>query len=509
MLIMRRSLGYFLAAAIIVGGPRPLGAGDSYYHTVCRPAISNLVELIYQRPIAIGCDLWDCWPAEALPSQLDWDIRFEGSAFESLELEFRDSPPPLPGLGLVGVEMTEKGFLVRPPGGRITHLPMMFDGGDPLLWPRLTPYDGEAEGVDAPSEGTLVIDQMHGAQIVSSWRLAYTIEPCLPPSAGLDAVQLITPDPSTRPSDHPVVLADLPSSAGCRDDATAENYSPIPGDQVPIGQASPPPSPPCPSEVAVLSKNHALSFEPGVNPPWTNGGEVHPVTLQPTISVDVSVWLVRTGANTCSSSTEEPTCWSGDFSYVNSLLTDNRVGVLLAGFATDLSGDSTAVSTIGSACDKVASIQSSSWYTPGRLNVYYVSGVAGGDGGTGLQCSDAPRAGPNIIFIGSAASASTLAHEIGHAYGLRPTGSGGHTNLFNPPQFSSSNIMWAGGGSGRDYFSLGQVFRMNVHPSSMLNVNCEPPWSTDPADCERRAPTRYCEPSQVDQSCPPLSLGPP
>ena len=36
----------------------------------------------------------------------------------------------------------------------------------------------------------------------------------------------------------------------------------------------------------------------------------------------------------------------------------------------------------------------------------------------------------NITFIGGNANLATLAHEIGHAFGLRPGDQGGHTNNF-------------------------------------------------------------------------------
>ena len=67
----------------------------------------------------------------------------------------------------------------------------------------------------------------------------------------------------------------------------------------------------------------------------------------------------------------------------------------------------------------------------------------------------------------SIANIATLAHEIGHAFGLRPANSGGHTN--GVAGFGDNNIMWGGGPPTRNVFSLGQAFRMNTHTETTMS----------------------------------------
>ena len=350
-----------------------------------------------------------------------------------------------------------------------------------------------------PSEGSIVISQVFGSQTVTSWLLDYEIFSCpISSGPGQDFIRLIPASGSTAATD-PIVFADLPSATGCRQDVTVQGYSNSFLDVL-VGDASPTSAPAgCASEVSVFSKDHAMWYEQNVSPPWTPGVNKHQVNLEPMIEVDVNIWLVRTGASTCSSDPDQPACWSSDLDFANDVFKNNRVGVKFKPHHKDLSGVSASATTIGTDCSTVVGIQSSNWYHDGRLNVYYVGGAIG-TGGRGWQCSSAQvRADSNVIFIGSNSKVSTLAHEIGHSYGLRPQHYGG----------SSNNVMYSGGGAERDTFQLGQVFRMNVHPGSMLNVNCVERWSTNSSDCERTGPTRFCEPTQVDGTCPVESHGPP
>jgi hypothetical protein len=196
------------------------------------------------------------------------------------------------------------------------------------------------------------------------------------------------------------------------------------------------------------------------------------------------------------------------------LFIDNRVGVRFVGRVRKLS-DVTAeaspeavvnagVSDDGIACLDLAPIQGKPYYTPKTLNVYYV-----GKPFAGRNCaikrvptictSSATAFAPgdaNINFIGTLHSSTTLAHEIGHAYGLRPAICGGHTK---PPKFGPDNIMAAGGGDERVSLTLGQVFRMHSHMDawggSMLIHNNIP-----------SAPARLCAPNVIGPACPALEV---
>ena len=103
----------------------------------------------------------------------------------------------------------------------------------------------------------------------------------------------------------------------------------------------------------------------------------------------------------------------------------------------------------------------------------------------------------NVTFIGGNANLATLAHEIGHAFGLRPGDQGGHTN--NLQGFDENNVMWGGGSQARSHFSLGQAFRMNTQADewggTMLIANGLRP-----------GPRRACPPQTTSDICPPLAL---
>jgi hypothetical protein len=83
-----------------------------------------------------------------------------------------------------------------------------------------------------------------------------------------------------------------------------------------------------------------------------------------------------------------------------------------------------------------------------------------------------------------------VAHEIAHAFGLIGSPDSGHVSV----GFDSDNIMQ--GGTGLSSFTLGQIFRMNVHKDSRLNKNGR-----------RTGPTEDCPWSNPgDRTCPKRDL---
>jgi len=494
---------------LLVVVPRLHAVSGEFAYSACTNTFAKLPELILPKPVVIGCDLPGCWPGDPAVGELTWDIRFTGSAFDELILE--STLPKDLELGFTGsTSSSEAGFVVKPGRGTIEGLPLSLEGNALVLTPKFKP-DGEAVlASEEGFEGFITIDQTLAGIVVSSWRWKYLIEPCpwLQAAPSQDRIKVSNP----LNNDDPVVLVDLPSVT-CRDDELFDGYEASPdGDSVFIGDAQPHPgSTECNSEVAVFAKNRRLSYEQNVDPPWTAAADVHHVTLHDRYQVTVSIWLVRAGADSCSTNNQYPSCWQDGLVYANTKYNENRVGVQFMASVQDLTGVNgnsvaSVANTIGNDCSTVEAIQSSQWYKPGRLNVYYVEAQLPSDTADhpSVQCGDAPRAGSNIIFVTTTADQATLAHEIGHAYGLRPAAPGGHVNYYaDSGGFGSgSNIMWGFGGSGRDHLTIGQVFRMNVHPASMLNVNCDSQWSTAAGDCERREPTRYCETTQVDVTCP-------
>lgn len=230
----------------------------------------------------------------------------------------------------------------------------------------------------------------------------------------------------------------------------------------------------CDWEVAIFSAHNAMALE-SVSTGTGTAGSVHKVTLQPIIKVPVTVWVVDRAA------------WArahDEMNNANLLYKRNKVGVQFVPTYRDISGANFApvnqgmgIGANGRRECKVALVKGSSFHTHKTLNVYYVNSDDAGDV-TGRNCAitqtppegecppkRAEKGDGNITYIGSSdVDLAVLAHELGHALGLRPGTCGGHTIDAEDkplPGFRLNNIM-AGLSSLRDHFSLGQIYRMNT-----------------------------------------------
>ncbi len=302
--------------------------------------------------------------------------------------------------------------------------------------------------------------------------------------------------------DNVVVMMDARTSTGagdCRNDRVVRSTG-----NIRLGNLLSPAG--CNSEIAIFSKNNAMLLETPVDT-WTNRPtDVHTATLEPIIKVPVSVWIAHAtpGAKTKAEK---------DMARANLLYKRNKIGVKFVATFNDVSGDANAVTTIGdgvlaptptniSCTDAITALQASAFYTANRLNVYYVNLVFTGRNcaikQTPQDCGNLagyPEADGNITYIGTAANRASLAHEFGHAFGLRPGPCGGHTDTV--AGFGPENIMWGGGDGNRNLFTLGQVFRMNTHTDqwggTMLIKNGL-----------RLGPGRPCPPLTTNATCPAL-----
>lgn len=246
----------------------------------------------------------------------------------------------------------------------------------------------------------------------------------------------------------------------------------------------------CSPWVAVLSANNAMAFDV---PAWTDGGDdEHLVKLLRLIDVPVRVWIANPAAADDA---------VDDMAYANLVYERNKVGIQFVPVFKDVPPESAAMIDDGIEftpdgsefrCRNLRAIQESRFYVGHTLNVYYVKKRAI----TGRNCAiTRPEGDGNITFIASAANRATLAHELGHAFGLRPADAGGHTS---PAEgFSARNVMTGNGTQTRDHFTAGQVFRMNTHVDrfggSMLIENGL-----------RTSPKLECAPLAVSQRCPAL-----
>ena len=460
-------------------------------------------------PIPVGCELVDCCPGCPGSGAFEWRINMDSRTFGEAELKFEGfSGEELRQLRLDGpVRLDGDRLRLRPGQTRIGGIP--YKQGEPVRVGLLRPI-AERMKAQPPRAGDGSTDQIRvtqhlGGFIVNDFDWRFYIRPCQrvpkPPLRLEDKLQILGLDLG----DEVVAMLDARRKTGCHDGgagASSEWVFASSGTSSFENLLNPGT---CNSELAIFSKKHRAHLERPVTT-WTNApGDVHTVTLQPLMDVEVHIW-VSDDATLAKAQTQIDTA--------RALYIENRVGVRFVGRVrklSDVTSDpnpeavvNAGVSADGLQCLELGPIQSKPYYTPKTLNIYYVGKPFKGRNCAIKRvptiCTSSATAFPpgdaNINFIGSLHSSTTLAHEIGHAYGLRPAICGGHTE---PPKFGPDNIMAAGGGDERVSLTLGQVFRMHSHMDawggSMLIHNNIP-----------SAPARLCAPNVIGPACPALEV---
>jgi hypothetical protein len=303
--------------------------------------------------------------------------------------------------------------------------------------------------------------------------------------------------------DNAVVLMDSRTFAGANWQCSNDTVLRTTGGDLAVGKRDAAGG--CNSEIAVFAAGNAMALS---FPGWSNAdGDIHTITMKPIIDVPVSVWVADAAAEA-----QAPL----DLANATWIYAQNKVGVQFVATFNNVYDNPNAVATIGKSCDSIGWIRMSAWYTPRTLNVYYVKTITlpaelasqrPDDQKTpGLTCDrfgdGSIKGDANIIFISQRGNLATVAHEIGHAFGLRPGPEGGHTNDSNNKfleGFDSNNLMAGGGPPTRSHLSLGQAFRMNTQADewggTMLIANGLRP-----------GPGRACRPLTTSDMCPPLAL---
>lgn len=323
----------------------------------------------------------------------------------------------------------------------------------------------------------VTVEQLIGQVVVNEYKIAYTLRWCYPwwwcyphfPTL-TDKIDLNNNDAS----DDTVVMMDSRRSSGCENDEIYRG-----DDIINVGSVLSPGT--CNNEIAVFSDDDAMQL---ITPTaWTNSlGDTQTVDLTPNrLQPQVTVWLVQPGA--------QPRA-QAEILVSDLLYNLNNTGT---GFLTNVNyqtvTNNTQINTITNTastvwntllCTTVGNISGNpAHFNNNQINVYYVDVAF-----TGWWCP-----GSNVIAIGTTAQPESLAHEFGHAFSLAHPGA--------LAGFGNDNIM-VGGGIGRSTFTIGQAFRINVDPASMLNANGT-----------RTGATRPCPHLFADKDCPAVSFDSP
>ena len=467
----------------------PVSAGRIDFNAVL--CVGEIVDFQPERSwVPVGCEVVDCCPGCPGPGLIDWRIRLTGGPLlEGVVLQFENlRPETISQLGIKGTGKWEgsslqvgkgetfiSGFRTDSPDAPPVAIPRLLINRESLrklkeseaaAYATRPQANAKPGDVSDAAKIEVTIEQLRGEYVINEARFAYSFTGCPPLQVQGDRIDL---DNNTS-DDRTVILLDARNGAGtCEDDEIWRGVDDINVASVLSNGA-------CNSEVAVFSDDNAMKFITPVNI-WTDPMvDRLRVVLAPILEAPVSVWLATGGTLARA---------QGDIANANLLYNANNVGISFNATFQDLSSRADAVTLIGTGCTNAGLIQPSAFFTPNRLNVYYVNSAF-----TGVNCTGA---NPNIQFVGTTANNQTLAHEFGHSFSLVPI-AGGHTNGL--AGFDTTNIM-QGGGAGRTHFSEGQAFRMNLNNTSTINVNGV-----------RTGPVRNpdCAPLTTSNICPRLAL---
>jgi hypothetical protein len=486
---MRSRIITFAGLMLLLGVP----ASHGFHLEIFRTHLPQLGFVLPEITVTVGCELRGCCPGCTQTDHIDLRIQIDDHITQKVSLRLEQmAPSDIAALKISGNAHREGNVVIATPGESLISgfsddptrpVPRMVAtvSLDPRRAVAALDAGGAAVSRDKRDEGKIEIVQLKRGRIVNSSSYRYqardaTLRVALGQShvassghqmavAERDRITLS----GNTGNDDAVIVADYRESEDCECDAVFRAK-----EAVDIGNARTYWR--CNSEVAVFTKEKAMSYETRVKSWHKQGGDVHDIMLQPIIRVPLNVFITRAGA------AEDV---AHDVANANYLYNRNRVGVQFEAHITDFSQDSNAVTLIENAACNVKQLEQPTFYVPGQLNVYYERNAF-----FPHTCNK----DHNVIRISLSANLASLSHEIGHAFGLLPFPAGGHADCVDG--LGNDNIMWSNGGlPTRSTFTIGQAFRMNVASTSQLNLNGN-----------RHGVTRNCLPLTIDRFCPILTL---
>jgi hypothetical protein len=337
----------------------------------------------------------------------------------------------------------------------------------------------EAERDYRTHEIRLLVEQMLGPVVVNEFSINYRIgfDPCDPDPENPEEDDFVDLN-SNDGGDQAVVLLDgrrrsLEGDTVCVSDMARRGSGLLGIGNMHQGIG-------CNEETVVFSDDDRMVLARPV-PAWIgSSGNRQSLTLSDRRLGDVTIWIMQPPF----SDTEARAI--ADLDRADAVFNGSNCGITFAPSNFTVNAEQDPGDPILNAnCGNAANLRSQIGFTENNLNVYYLNDP----GARGWWCPD-----EEVLIVGGTADNETLSHELGHAFSLGHTdGNGGSPVDFDgdgTADFSTSNIMW-GGATGRDTFSEGQCFRMNLNPSSALNDGVG---------------TRNCPDATISRQCPWLGL---
>jgi hypothetical protein len=274
-----------------------------------------------------------------------------------------------------------------------------------------------------------------------------------------------------------------------------------------------------PDVIGAFSVDNAARLDAGecdAGAIWTAAGaELRDEALAPLLTVPVVLWLTQE-LNSAEQATAtgqplEPLALA-ELGDATDLFNLNRAGVLFKVVdtkrlwslsAADQAAAHTAITApTGSIDDCAPALAGSSYFKPGKVNVYYVESLPI-TGAAGLTCR---RVDANIIYISNDdRGGTTLAHELGHALSLEHIGD--HNSGPWYVGIGNTNLMWGTESADRASLTLGQVYRANGDARSVLHrdqLRGGPRWVCECTFGQPGCETwlKYRDSTSIDGVCP-------